>query len=92
MFKPFGKITDQQARKIASEWHGGGGTALYALASTGAIDTARADHDVAQEITECARACRGKGGPDFTNLIELRAYARRKGRRGPVEGWAQLNW
>lgn len=30
-------ITDLEARKLASEWHGGQRTALYALTSTGAI-------------------------------------------------------
>lgn len=30
-------ITDGQARRIASEWHGGQGSALYSLVSCGAI-------------------------------------------------------
>ena len=88
----FPKLTDQQARRIACDWHGGGGSALYALCSTGAIDTARNDHDVAEEITECARSCMGKGGPDFTNLIDLRTYTRRHGPREPVPGWGQMPW
>lgn len=86
------RLTDLEARKIAAAWHGGGGTALYALCSSGAIDTAREDHDVARELTECARSCRGKGGPDFTNLIDLRTYTRRHGPRGPVDGWSDLTW
>jgi hypothetical protein len=87
MYKPFGKISDLEARKIASEWHGGQGSSLYALCSTGAIDA-----DVASEITECARSCKGRGGSDFTNLIELRTYVTRNGPRGPQDGWSNLHW
>lgn len=32
-----GSTTDTRARKIASEWHGGQSSPLYALASTGSI-------------------------------------------------------
>lgn len=86
------RLTDLEARIIAANWHGGGGTALYAFASTGAIDTARKDHDIAAELTDCARAQMGKGGPDLTNLIDLRTYCRRHGPRGPVAGWSDLVW
>ncbi len=62
-------LTDLDARKIACEWHGGQGSALYALCSTGAIDTGRADHDVQEEITECARTCKGKGVQTSQTLL-----------------------
>lgn len=89
-------ISDTEARRIASDWHGGGGSALYAFASTGAIDTARADHDIAHELTETAKS-ESRIAPEqrddpagFTNLINLRTYCRRHGKRGPVPGWADL--
>jgi hypothetical protein len=85
-------MTDLKARRIACDWHGEGGSALYAFCSTGAINTARDDHDVAREITECARSIQGKGGSDFTNLIDLRTYTRRNGPRGPQDGWSSLTW
>lgn len=80
------RLTHDQAREIASSWHGGQGSPLYALASSGAIVDG-----VVEEIDECAESCKGKGGSDFTNLIDLRTYVRRRRlARGPVAGWADL--
>lgn len=90
-------ITDLEARKIASEWHGGGGTALYAFTSTGAIDTARGDHNAATEVDnaiadEVARRGGTFDGPDETNLWDLFDYIANTGTRGPVPGWSDLTW
>lgn len=91
-----GTIDDTTARRIASEWHGGGGTALYALSSTGAIDTARADHDVKTEIVDSIHDRIGHTlEEDTTDLNELRRlldYVNATGARGPVDGWATLTW
>lgn len=89
-------IGHAQARRIACEWHGGGGSALYALCSTGAIDTARADHDLVAEINDNIQAERNtlpteRADPmGLTNLVNLRTYVRKHGKRGPVEGWSHL--
>lgn len=84
-------ITDTEARKIASEWHGGGGTALYAFSSTGAIDTARANHDIRQEILNDF-ASTVPGSDDAKNLIDLLKYTVDHRTRGPVDGWSSLTW
>ncbi len=96
-------ITDTEARKIAAEWHGGGGTALYAFASTGAINTARTDHQLAGEVYENILDERRRIGTDDPNpnnpehiglwdLEGLRVYVKAAGPRGPVPGWADLTW
>lgn len=45
-----GSTTDIRARKIASEWHGGQWSPLYALASTGSIV-----EGITSEISHCLR-------------------------------------
>ena len=90
-------ITDTESRKIASEWHGGGGTALYAFSSTGAINTARADHDIIAEINDCR-----PDGESISELWKLVGYVYANSStnpdddeditRGPVEGWSKLPW
>ena len=97
-------ITDTEARRISSAWHGGAGTALYALASTGAIDTARADHDIGNELRDCIEAQKPliRNGPTiierrdafhgFSQLTDLEQYIYKYGPRGPQEGWADLSW
>lgn len=82
-------LRDKTARKIASQWHGGGGSALYALASTGAIDTGRIGHDVRAEIAEC-RSLDGLTARDNRHLWALDRYVQTKGTRGPVSGWATM--
>ena len=82
-------ITDAEAKRIASEWHGGGGTALYALASTGAIDTARWDHRLEFDIiSECRRVVRSGKTEDAKELYSLWEYVAVNGPRGPVDGWS----
>jgi len=90
-------ITDTEARRIADQWHGGGGTALYAFASTGAIDTARADHSIWLEITNTLNDIENAGeyadaDRHVNELFELRNYIMHHETRGPVPGWADLTW
>lgn len=81
---------DTRARKIASDWHGGGGSAVYALASTGAIDTARDDHNLLDEINDCYPSAHDED--DFQDIEWLTLYVRKRGTRGPVAGWNDLHW
>ncbi|MEV3856095.1 hypothetical protein AB0J38_17440 [Streptomyces sp. NPDC050095] len=86
-------ISDLDARKIASEWHGGQATALYSLTSCGAILPGLVgeidrelwfcllDGDVTDDDRDGAR-----------QLGKLRDYAQHHGERGPVDGWSELNW
>ncbi len=97
-------ISDTEARRIASEWHGGGGTALYAFASTGAIDTARADHALTTEIDDCIAYIDDPSNrrdkhwtddvalADRQKLLNLSDYVAKHGARGPVDGWGELSW
>lgn len=67
-------LTDHDARMIASDWHGGQRSPLYALASTGAIlPNTMAD-------IESLRT-------DNAELAALRAYVVEHGVRGPQKGW-----
>ena len=83
-------ITDNEARNIAAQWHGGMGTALYAFASTGAIDTGRDDHNLEQEVwTELLAIREDQTGPiaegytfeDWRDLLALLLYVLAAGRR-----------
>lgn len=76
-------ITDVEARRIACDWHGGGGSALYALCSTGAItdDTAR----------EC-RNTMATNGEVYGDLLDVIDYCQEHGTRGPVPGWHESSW
>ena len=80
-------LTDAQARTIACSWHGGGGTALYALCSSGAIT-----ESVFDEVDNCVRCAETWLSPqeDIDNAKALRRYIRSSGERGPVPGWACL--
>lgn len=61
-------IDEQRAREIASAWHGGQGSALYAFASSGNFDADR----MAVEIRECAE----QAGPfNIKPILDLYAYA-----------------
>jgi hypothetical protein len=88
-------ISDLEARRIASEWHGGGGTALYAFTSTGAIDTAREDHRLMHEIEDCVASLATQPHTrtvDVDDLFNLRTYVSHTGKRGPQPGWSDLTW
>jgi hypothetical protein len=66
-------ISDGQARRIASEWHGGMPSALYSLASSGAIDLDRVRDEIS---ANCSR---------WTNTYERPARVPRN-RDGPACG------
>jgi len=72
-------ITDLQARVIASAWHNGHYSDLYALTSTGTI---RKDFDP------------GLGDNRLENpeILALMNYVHTHGPRGPVDGWSDLSW
>lgn len=90
------RITDGQARRIASDWHGGQWSPLYMLASTGATKDSRyrlSDVVVAiqrellpERLAESERLFPGAG----RDLRALLAYVRAAGARGPVPGWSDL--
>lgn len=84
-------ITDVEARRIASDWHGGGGSALYVLTSTGAIvlnDQGMEWLNVKEEI----QACLDSTYSDQSRLEWLLKYVEKHGSRGLVVGWGQLSW
>lgn len=76
-------LTDTEARKIASDWHGGGGSALYVLASTGAISNETVD-----EINDTLKSTLY----DADELFDLRDYCHYHNIRGPQDGWGKLTW
>lgn len=76
---------DTRARKIASEWHGGMNTALYAFASSGAITG-----DLLGEIRPLIPTATDRH--DSISLRYLERYVSTRDHRGPVEGWGNLNW
>lgn len=75
---------DLKARRLASEWHSGGGSPLYVLASTGAIVDG-----VLNEIQESMETTKL---PEWMELYFLKEYCRYYGPRGPQEVWGQLTW
>ena len=75
---------DLRARILASEWHGGQWSPLYALASSGAI-TAGALGEIEAELTTAQ-------GTDRADLMWLRDYVVHEGTRRPVRGWSTLHW
>lgn len=76
-------ITDLQARIIASEWHGGQRSPLYALTSTGAIV-----EGVEREIMEDI-AYPSTDSTETARLNSLLDYVEAKGERGPQSGWSE---
>jgi hypothetical protein len=80
-------ISDQTAQRIASEWHGGGGSALYQFSSTGAIVPG-----LGAEIQDNLRWCwahREEHAQHIAarELMSLRDYVSTTGERGPVADW-----
>lgn len=72
---------------FAADWHGGQASALYALASSGAI--------VAGVEGEIRRAMDASGVNVSTarvHLSRLLAYVESNGERGPQAGWSELRW
>jgi antirestriction protein len=77
------QIDDATARVIAAQLHGGQGSALYSLASTGNL----ADDRLATELHQLGE------DPDpqlQTWASVLDRYAQDRGHKGPVDGWSRL--
>lgn len=53
-------ISEEEARRIASEWHGGQWSALYAFASTGTTDLARMINEVSEDFYGSAITDKGR--------------------------------
>lgn len=77
-------ISDGQARRIASDWHGGMPSALYSLASSGAIDLDRVRDEISRELWSLnAREVRRE-------LLALDKYVRTAGEHPAQTGWPRL--
>lgn len=77
-------ISDGQARRIASDWHGGMSSALYSLASSGAIDLDRARDEISRELWKL------DVGEVRRQLLALDKYVRTAGARPTQSGWFRL--
>lgn len=77
-------INDGQARRIASEWHGGMSSALYSLGSSGAIDLDRVQHEISRELGQL------DVGEVQRELLALDKYVRTAGARPAQPGWSHL--
>jgi hypothetical protein len=78
-------IQNVAARMIASQFHGGQASALYSLASSGAIDLEPLVDEycevyLGEDTTEA----------DKQKLHHLGRYVLEYGNRGPVAGWSEL--
>jgi hypothetical protein len=86
-------LYDEDARELAAIWHGGGGSAVYVLASTGAISDA-----TVQELTREVQDLRElvKEGVyeerDVDEVVSLLDYVIASGNRGEVRGWNDMEW
>lgn len=79
-------LTDTEARRTATEWAGGSERDLTALSTSGAIGD-----KILFEIEYVTRRF-AETSKDRENLTKLAVYCLNKGMRGPVEGWANLNY
>jgi hypothetical protein len=78
-----GEIADDTARRIAAQLHDGQSTALYSLASTGAIDYEHVRHEL--------DAAQSEHSDHVREWIDcLGSYVLHAGDRGPVNGWSDL--
>jgi hypothetical protein len=77
-------ISDGQARRIASEWHGGMSSALYSLASSGVIDLDRVRNEISHELWQL------DVGEVRRELLALDKYVRTAGTRPAQSGWSRL--
>lgn len=77
-------INDGQARRIASEWHGGMSSALYSLGSSGAIDLDRVRDEISRELWQL------DVGEVRRELLALDKYVRTAGARPVQTGWSRL--
>ena len=78
-------IPDAAARMIASQYHGGQATALYSLASCGAIDLRGLHAEYVPLYADPNTQLE-----DLEKLDHLGLYFMEHGDRGPVEGWSEL--
>lgn len=77
-------ICDGQARRIASEWHGGQSSALYSLASSGAISLDRVRDEISRELMKL------DVGEARRELLALDKYTQKTGERAAVAEWFRL--
>jgi len=77
-------INDGQARRIAADWHGGMSSALYSLASSGAIDVERVRGEISCELRQL------DVGEVRRELLALDKYVRTAGTRPAQAGWSRL--
>jgi len=77
-------ISDGQARRIASESHGGMSSALYSLASSGAIDLDRTRDEISRELWQL------DVGEVRRELLALDKYVRTASARPVQSGWSRL--
>lgn len=96
-------IDDLTARIIASAWHGGQFAALYALASTGALDlysddredNSSAEEEIQHEMRiaqDEMRIATGGSAIHLPELVALYVYCTDRQDRGPVPGWSNLHF
>lgn len=83
-------ITDLAARRIASDWHAGGGSPSYQFVSTGRI-VPELEAELLATLRGC---CRMRDFPwtALGELNELILYVRTYGPRDAVENWSLLTW
>ncbi|MCI2420075.1 hypothetical protein MOQ72_21775 [Saccharopolyspora sp. K220] len=77
-------MSDGQARRFASDWHGGMSSALYCLASSGAVDLDRVRDEIARELWQL------DVGEVRRELLALDKYVRTAGTRPAQSGWSRL--
>jgi hypothetical protein len=86
-------INPRAAAHIASMWHGGGGSALYSFASTGAI-THNTMVEVESDIAEQVQLYIGYGEKEnighVKELAKLLEYLVTIGERAAQDGWYEL--
>lgn len=75
-------ITDEEARTIASWWHGGQSSPLYSFVSTGRI------FDLAHDIDRCLTEAHNP--QDQEDLRRLTEYVSHHGQRGPQVSWSTV--
>lgn len=85
------RVDDLAARRIAADWHAGGGSPSYQFVSTGRITD-----DLAYEVEDCIRFARTRSriftDTDLTELHRLLVYIRHHGPRPALPGWSGLTW
>lgn len=79
-------IDDRTARKIASDWHNGDGSALYAFLSTGAI-LPTCKGEIRSELAESLQ--RQYPDHDVHDLAALLCYVMTHGERDPIADWSE---